>query len=140
MTDGAKRDREVWPGDMSVALPSVFVSTNDLESVRNALNSLVSLQNVTTGQMPYAGFPFNDLGIVSFTYHLYTLIGISYYHQYSGDVAYLKSQWGNFKSGLAWSLNYIDQTGLMNVTSDADWLRVGMGGHVTNTFSNTSRI
>jgi hypothetical protein len=132
MTDGAKRDREVWPGDMSVALPSVFVSTNDLESVRNALDSLVSLQNVTTGLMPYAGFPFSDLGIVSFTYHLYTLIGISYYHQYSGDIAYLQSQWGSFKRGLAWSLSYIDETGLMNVTSDADWLRVGMGGHVSN--------
>jgi hypothetical protein len=101
MTDGAKRDREVWPGDMSVALPSVFVSTNDLESVRNALNSLVSLQNATTGLMPYAGIPFSDLGIVSFTYHLYTLIGILYYHQYSGDVAYLQSRWNSFKRGLA---------------------------------------
>jgi hypothetical protein len=131
MTDGAKRDREVWPGDMSVALPSVFVSTNDLESVRNALNSLVSLQNATTGLMPYAGFPFSDLGIVSFTYHLYTLIGISYYYQYSGNVTYLRSHWDNFKRGLAWSLSYIDETGLMNVTSDADWLRVGMGGHVS---------
>ncbi|KAH7377932.1 alpha-L-rhamnosidase, partial [Cadophora sp. MPI-SDFR-AT-0126] len=129
MTDGAKRDREVWPGDMSVALPSVFVSTNDMESVRNALDSLVSLQNETTGLMPYAGFPFSSLGIVSFTYHLYSLIGISYYYHYSGDVAYLQSQWGPFKKGLAWSLGFIDSTDLMNVTSGADWLRVGMGGH-----------
>ncbi|KAH8679112.1 bacterial alpha-L-rhamnosidase domain protein [Tricladium varicosporioides] len=129
LTDGAKRDREVWPGDMSVALPSIFVSTNDLESARNALDSLVSLQNASTGLMPYAGFPFSDLDIVSFTYHLYTLIGISYYYQYSGDLAYLKGQWENFKKGLAWSLGYVDETGLMNVTSSADWLRVGMGGH-----------
>ncbi len=134
MTDGAKRDREVWPGDMSVALPSVFVSTNDLESVRNALDSLVSLQNKTTGLMPYAGYPFSSLGIVSFTYHLYSLIGISYYYQYSGDLAYLQSQWGPFKKGLAWSLGFIDETGLMNVTSNADWLRVGMGGHVSCPF------
>ena len=140
MTDGAKRDREVWPGDMSIALPSVFVSTNDMLSVRNALDSLVSLQNATTGQMPYAGFPFSDLGIVSFTYHLYSLIGISYYHQYSGDVAYLRGKWDNFKRGLAWSLSYIDETGLMNVTSDADWLRVGMGGHVSKTSHDIKSI
>ncbi|EHK96005.1 hypothetical protein M7I_8318 [Glarea lozoyensis 74030] len=60
MTDGAKRDREVWPGDI---------------------------------------------------------------------------HWDNFKRGLAWSLSYIDETGLMNVTSSADWLRVGMGGHDGNAWA-----
>jgi hypothetical protein len=79
--------------------------------------------------MPYAGYPFDTLGIVSFTYHLYSLIGISYYYKYSGDLEYLTSKWNNFKKGLSWSLSYIDSTGLMNVTSGADWLRVGMGGH-----------
>lgn len=27
------------------------------------------------------------------------------------------------------SLGFIDESGLMNVTSGADWLRFGMGGH-----------
>lgn len=99
ITDGAKRDREIWPGDMSVAVPSIFVSTNDLQSVQNSLNSLLSLQNATTGMLPYAGIPFSDLGIVSFTYHLYSLIGISYYYQYTGDVAYLRSLWPVFTKG-----------------------------------------
>jgi hypothetical protein len=129
VVDGAKRDREVWPGDMSVSLPSIFVSTNDLQSAQNSLNSLLVLQNAT-GQLPYAGYPFNDLGIVSYTYHLYSLIGISYLYEYSGDLAYLQSVWHHFTRGLAWSLGYIDSSGLMNVTSPADWLRVGMGGHV----------
>lgn len=134
VTDGAKRDREVWPGDMAIALPSIFVSTNDYESSKNALTSLLALQNATTGLMPYAGYPFSSLGIVSFTYHLYSLIGISYYYQYFGDLEYLKGHWGNFTAGLEWSLGFIDETGLMNVTSDADWLRVGMGGHVNTPF------
>ncbi|KAF8847178.1 Six-hairpin glycosidase [Acephala macrosclerotiorum] len=129
VVDGAKRDRQVWPGDMSVSLPSIFVSTNDLVSVQNSLNSLLALQNASTGMLPYAGYPFNELGIVSFTYHLYSLIGISYYYQYSRDLAYLQSVWNHFTKGLAWSLSYIDDSGMMNVTSAADWLRVGMGGH-----------
>ena len=33
LVDGAKRDRAVWPGDMGVAVPSIFVSTGDLEYV-----------------------------------------------------------------------------------------------------------
>lgn len=31
LVDGAKRDRAVWPGDMGVAVPSLFVSTGDME-------------------------------------------------------------------------------------------------------------
>ncbi len=31
IVDGAKRDRAVWPGDMGVAVPSMFVSLGDLE-------------------------------------------------------------------------------------------------------------
>lgn len=33
LVDGAKRDRAVWPGDMGVAVPSLFVSTGDMEYV-----------------------------------------------------------------------------------------------------------
>ncbi|XXG95963.1 hypothetical protein Hte_002239 [Hypoxylon texense] len=32
-TDGAKRDRTVWPGDMGVAISAAFYSTGDIESV-----------------------------------------------------------------------------------------------------------
>ena len=40
MTDGAKRDRLVWAGDMAIAVPALVVSTNDLISVTNSLDSL----------------------------------------------------------------------------------------------------
>lgn len=128
LVDGAKRDREVWPGDMSIAVPSIFVSTNDLVTVRNSLESLLILQN-SSGQLPYAGVPFNKLGIFSFTYHLYSLIGLSDYYTFSGDLPYLQANWGKFKLGLNYSLSQIDSSKLMNVSSSADWLRFGMGGH-----------
>ena len=41
LVDGAKRDRLVWPGDMAIALPSIFVFTNDLVTVQNSLDSLL---------------------------------------------------------------------------------------------------
>jgi len=40
---GARRDRAVWPGDMSIAVPSSFVSIGDLNSVKNALQGDVRL-------------------------------------------------------------------------------------------------
>jgi hypothetical protein len=44
IVDGAKRDRAVWPGDMGVAVPSAFVSSGDLDSVRNALQVMYDYQ------------------------------------------------------------------------------------------------
>ncbi|EKG11728.1 Six-hairpin glycosidase-like protein [Macrophomina phaseolina MS6] len=44
IVDGAKRDRAVWPGDMGVAVPAAFVSTGELESVKNALEVMYNYQ------------------------------------------------------------------------------------------------
>lgn len=128
LTDGAKRDRLVWSGDMAIALPGIAVSTYDLISIRNALDSLFNLQN-TDGQLPYAGYPFNELGVVSFTYHLYGLIGVANVYQWSGDKSYLTEKWSAWQSGMEWAAQQIDSTGLANITESADWLRYGMGGH-----------
>jgi hypothetical protein len=42
-TDGAKRDRMVWPGDMTIAVPGIAVSTYDMLAVRNALIQSMSI-------------------------------------------------------------------------------------------------
>jgi hypothetical protein len=135
LVDGAKRDRTVWPGDMSISAPGILVSTNDLVTIKNSLDSLLVLQN-DLGQLPYAGVPFiKDISaregeyVFSFTYHLYTLIGMSYYHTYTGDDVWLTDNWSRFTRALNYSISTIDSSGLMNVTSSADWLRFGMGGH-----------
>ena len=134
LTDGAKRDRLVWPGDMIIALPSIFVSTNDLDSITNGLESLLQLQK-SNGMLPYAGTPFisqlGSLGVhlESFTYHLHSLGTIYDMYIFGGDTQWLKSRWSQYKSAMQWALSSIDSTGLANVTQAPDWLRDGMGGH-----------
>jgi hypothetical protein len=44
IVDGAKRDRAVWPGDMGIAVPSAFYSIGDLDSVKNALQTMYDHQ------------------------------------------------------------------------------------------------
>lgn len=66
---------------MAIAVPAVVASTNDVVSIENALNSLFDIQNSTTGQLPYAGRPFRS--VLSFTYHLYTLIGVADHYLYT---------------------------------------------------------
>jgi hypothetical protein len=70
------------PTDMAIAVPAVAVSTFDIVSVENSLNSLFAVQNMSTGQLPYAGTPF-PAGILSFTYHLYTLVGVADHYLYT---------------------------------------------------------
>lgn len=129
LTDGAKRARLVWPGDMAITVPVVAVSTRDLVSLRTAFDSLMVLQ-APDGRLPYAGTPFHQrTNIFSATYHLYSLIGIANYYHFSGDLAYVQKYWDQFKLAIQFSLTSVDSTGLMNVTASADWLRFGMGGH-----------
>ena len=62
LTDGAKRDRNGWAGDLAVATNVALVSNNkdNLVSVRNALKTCFVLQDADTGYFPYAGSPFGD--------------------------------------------------------------------------------
>ena len=116
----------VWAGDMSIAVPGILVSTNDMAPVKNALDSVMLLQR-PSGMFQYHGFPAANT--VSFTYHLYAMIGVSYYYQFTGNTTFLAQYWDQWKLGMNWSLSAIDSTGMQDVTAPADWLRFGMGGH-----------
>jgi hypothetical protein len=131
LVDGGKRDRLVWAGDMSISLETAVVSTYDLPSIRNSLEALVALQTAD-GRFPYASLPFPDQE--SFTYHLHTLINVGNYYRYSGDKSWLVKYWPQIKNGVSWALSSVDSTNLAFVASNAssDWLRGGMGGHVSD--------
>lgn len=42
---------------------------------------------------------------------------------------YLQGKWDAWKFAMNFSLSFIDDSGMMNVTSPSDWLRFGMGAH-----------
>lgn len=129
LVDGGKRDRLVWPGDILISQPGIFVSTYDMDMLRDSLDSLLVLQN-SSGALPYAGRPFGTaLPIWSFTYHLHSLTDIYDYYLYTGNQTYLNQTWDTYKSALNFSLSFIDESGLAYVTTSADWLRFGMGAH-----------
>ena len=127
-TDGAKRDRMVWPGDMTIAVPGIAVSTYDMLAVRNALDTIYEHQYVD-GSMPYAGPPMGAFGEFSDTYHLHTLVGTYAYVLYSGDLDWLETRWSAYVRALEISIAKVDETDLLHVTSIFDWIRPGMTGH-----------
>ena len=42
--EGVRWDREVWPGDMGIAVPSTFISLSDLTPVKNGLQTMYNSQ------------------------------------------------------------------------------------------------
>ncbi|MEU9881840.1 MGH1-like glycoside hydrolase domain-containing protein [Streptomyces phaeochromogenes] len=125
LVDGAKRDRTVWPGDLGIAVPSQYAYSGDLTSTRNALTTMFDAQS-SEGEIPWSGPPFNLKG--SDTYHTWTLLGTSTYYTYTADRAWLDSQWADYKRGMAFIINKIGSSNLLNVTRTQDWARSGQGG------------
>jgi hypothetical protein len=134
LTDGAKRDRTVWPGDLGVALPTAYASLNDTTSSRNALEALYGLQRADDGMLPYAGPEIGRLNstegtYISDTYHLWTLVGTGLYHRYTDDTAWVRSIWPKYTKAMDYSLRKVDGTGLLNATGQYDWGRPLDSGH-----------
>lgn len=126
LTDGAKRDRSLWPGDIGISQRTAFVSTGDTESVRNALNALYSEQSAEGG-FPYCGPPIN-LGVVSDTYHLWTLVDSTEYYTETRDKEWLDNHWEQFKAGIRFAMGKIDGDGLFGITLTLDWGRPTWAG------------
>ncbi|KAI1635908.1 Six-hairpin glycosidase-like protein [Biscogniauxia mediterranea] len=121
-TDGAKRDRLVWPGDMYIAIPGIAVTSYDMLAVRNALDVIYEHQ-YGDDTLPGYHNEFSD------TYHLHALLGTYDYVLYSGDIDWLRSHWTAYKRALKISTSKVDSYNLMHVSSRFDWNRQGMKGH-----------
>ncbi|KAA1466954.1 glycoside hydrolase family 78 protein [Dentipellis sp. KUC8613] len=120
IVDGAKRD-------MGIAVPTQFVSTNDLLPTKNALSTMFAAQNPTTGALPESGPPLSQQG--SDTYHMWTLVGAYNYYIYSGDDAWLQNVWTNYTKAVSFIENKTGDSGLLDVTGLRDWGRQGGGGY-----------
>ena len=126
LTDGAKRDRIVWSGDLGVSAVTAYVSTGDTLSVKNDLDTLFAMQDAAGG-LPYSG-PELNAGTWSDTYHLWALIAVVDYYLYSGDQAWLLAHWSQIERAIQFSTTKIDTAGLLSVDLLLDWGRQSPGG------------
>jgi hypothetical protein len=126
LSDGAKRDRVVWPGDLGISAVTAYVSTGDTLSVKNDLETLFAHQDAAGG-LPYDGPEVNS-GTVSDTYHLWTLNAVVDYYVYSGDRAWLDVYWPQIQLAIQFSTAKIDTQGLFSVSLLGDWGRQAPGG------------
>nr|ACD54790.1 alpha-L-rhamnosidase-like protein [Philodina roseola] len=102
--DGAKRDRNIWSGDLLVAGPVLYYSFYEPEYAAGSLAMLNSyqLKNGPVSSRINVGFPFqrgdpSDEFVspifYSYTYFLTNLISVAEYHLYTGDTQFVYDQW-----------------------------------------------
>ncbi|CAK5267424.1 unnamed protein product [Mycena citricolor] len=129
LVDGAKRDRNIWPGDCGISTHTELVALSDMEPTKNSLMVMFRTQNLTTGALQYSGPPLNNQG--SDTYISWSLIGTHNYFLYTGDLDFIKSVWANYTKAVGFLEGQVDLTGLMNVSSalSNDWGRASGAGH-----------
>ncbi|KAG6827972.1 hypothetical protein H0H92_009798 [Tricholoma furcatifolium] len=123
LVDGAKRDRNIWPGDMGISSHTELVALNDLLPTKNSLTVMFSTQDPATGSLQYSGPPINAVG--SDTYIGWTLIGTHTYYLYTGDLDFVQFVWENYTKAVAFLEGQVDTTGLMDVplAFSNDWGR-----------------
>jgi hypothetical protein len=127
LTDGAKRDRAVWPGDFLMAFPSDAVSLHDMSSVRAALEAVYRMQT-PDGAFTYEGPPAIGPGQFADAYHLDTLVATAQYLVDSGDRRWLDTHWSQYLAGLRYAEAKTLPNGVFVVTGPLDWARSDQGG------------
>jgi alpha-L-rhamnosidase len=132
IVDGARRDRAIWAGDMDVEGPTVYYSTGKSEYLKGSLQLLGSYQlssGFVTGALPpqtalHTGAKTpGTVGTYSASYSMYYVLGLAGYYLYTGDTAFVNSQWPVVQAELAWNATQLDSRGLFitNGADSGDW-------------------
>ncbi|KAJ7722663.1 glycoside hydrolase family 78 protein [Mycena maculata] len=135
LVDGAKRDRYTSNiicnhiGDCGISTHTALVALDDLLPTKNALTVMYTTQDPATGALAYSGPPINAHG--SDTYIAWSLIGTHNLFQYTGDLVFVQTVWGNYTKALSFLESQVDETGLADVpvAFENDWGRAGGAGH-----------
>lgn len=132
--DGAKRDRIVWQGDLSVQEPVTLLSTGDVSAVENSLSSLAA-QQLSDGYVPAESLvgPHNQGEIRTYGEYVNWFVNNMYEHWlYTGDLPYLQQWWTALQSATAWmETQRSTTTGLLAYPSSSGHYGYGDGGHET---------
>jgi hypothetical protein len=135
--DGAKRDRAIWSGDLAVAGPTTYY-TSDPEYMRASLQALgdhpasVAVFPVPTtgaeqqpGPLPGQCSPATSGGTgcttYSATYSMVFVPELYDYYLFTGDMTFLRREWAAVQRQMAWDAQQVDSSGLFAVTQATGW-------------------
>jgi hypothetical protein len=130
--DGAKRDRAIWSGDLTVTDPVAQLSlgTNSVPYVKGSIDSIVNLQGSNGRLTSAVGFRGCGAFDYAVTYSAYSAIIAVDYYRYTNDTAYITSLLPKLEAATAYDATVLDANGLA-VTNDPDYWQTRQNGEVT---------
>lgn len=126
--DGAKRDRNVWSGDLLVAGPVLYYSFYEPEYAAGSLAILNSYQlaNGPVSSRTNLGFPYQRTNassdfvtpiFYSYTYFLSNLLSVVDCYLYTGDTPFVELQWPRMQLLMNFFSTLVDSNNLVVATN-----------------------
>lgn len=127
LLDGAKRDRLVWIGDLTVSGPTEMLTTARRAALKNSLKLIAGKQK-SDGYLPANADPkgglsrFEDLTFAS--YVALWPVALDQYYRFTGDKAFVRQMLPTMRRALDWLAQRVDPADGLFKTSQAeanDW-------------------
>jgi hypothetical protein len=130
--DGAKRDRAIWSGDLTVTDPVAQLSlgTNSVPYVKGSIDSIMNLQAASGRLTSAVGFRSCGAFDYAVTYSAYSAIIAVDYYRYTGDTSYVTGLLPRLEAATAYHATRLDTNGLV-ATNDPDYWQTRQNGEVT---------
>ena len=129
--DGAKRDRRPWAGDLSVEARTLFDSlgfgSEGSDYIKGAIGMFGSAplaDGSVCGQVSnWIAYPAAPVTCEFYSpaYSMYYPISLAEYYLYTGDIAFVESQYQTMKNELAYNATAVDPTTGLSIASGSDW-------------------
>ena len=139
IVDGAKRDRLVWNGDLAITGRVAYVSTGDLQAMRDSLRSIARTQR---GDGYLSACSPNGLGGPAcqgfLEYHLWWLRGLQEYYLYSGDKGFVAEMWPTVSKAMDFLETRLTAQGFEGSEAQDSAPKLSPGHTQGQTFTTTS--
>ncbi len=118
IVDGAKRDRNVWGGDLLIPAQTVYYSSGAGEYVKGSLDLLGRTplpSGAVAGHLSGTKSEF-----WSEAYSMDWVAVLTEYYRYTGDTRFVRDHWPEVRRELAWNASHVDRRGLL-ITNGKTW-------------------
>jgi hypothetical protein len=127
--DGAKRDRDVWIGDLALEARIEYLTHNEPDAIRDSLAEMADRQR-PDGTIPPSSFM--DYSLILYDYTAWWVAAFGEYVGHTGDRAFAEKYYSAMVTQLDWFAGHTNQNGLVYKDSGIEWAHtLGRSGEVT---------
>lgn len=127
--DGAKRDREVWVGDLALQARIEYLTHSRPEAVHASLADLADHQH-PNGYIPPSSY--GGYSTVLYDYAAWWVIAFADYARHTGDLTFASDYYPHLQRQMEWFLTITGPNGLLVKDQGLEWsFTLQRGGEVT---------